>query len=558
MKNRLTLISTACLTLFSAGCTTALVQTENELFQKEALETDRLMERARDGAPASKGMKPLVNVHSQAWLPAKKVTPDSMKPGFEQGRRQISVNRDFRDIQDVAERITLLTGLPVSIASDVTDAASGAPESAAASSDASGAMPPPVPMPPSMGGGSSATSLSMNDLFNMPGLSGININYSGPLSGFLDVAASRFNIAWRWNEEGRSVEFYRFETRTFRLAALPGDTTLNASISPSNSTSSSGGGESGGGSSEQMTSVSFSNLSVWSSIEDSVKTMVGASGKVVSSPALGTITVTDTPSVLKKVADFIHKQNSALGKQVVVNVKVLSVDVSNSKNYGINWNAVYTSLSKDYGFNFVSSFVPSDGSANLALNVIPGGDSDLSRRFGDSSAFVRALSTQGKVSQVTSAAVTTLNNQPVPVNVGRQIAYLASSTSNTSEGTTSTSLEPGVINTGFSMNLVPHIQEGDNLLLQYAIDLSALKGMYSVSSGDSTIQTPEIESRKFMQRVKLNSGDTLVVAGFEQSNIDSEQSGIGSAANALFGGGMNGGRNRNAIVILIQPVVVDY
>lgn len=559
MKNRLTLISSACVAMFATGCTTALVQTENEMFQKDTAETDRLMEHARDGSPASRGIKPLVNVHSQAWLPAKKVTPDSMKPGFEQGRRQISVNRDFRDIQDVAERITLLTGLPVSIASDVTETGSGAAAPVASGSDGAGVSPPPIPMPPSMGSGAGATSLSMNDLFNMPGLSGININYSGPLSGFLDVAASRFNIAWRWNEEGRAVEFYRFETRTFRIAALPGDTTLNSSISPSNSTGSSAGGESGGGgSSEQMTSVSFSNLSVWSSIEDSVKTMVGASGKVVSSPALGTITVTDTPSVLKKVADFIHKQNSALGKQVVVNVKVLSVDVSNSKNYGINWNAVYSSLSKDYGFSFVSSFVPSDGAANLALNVIPGGDSDLSRRFGDSSAFVRALSTQGKVSQVTSAAVTTLNNQPVPVNVGRQIAYLASSTSSTSEGTTSTSLEPGVINTGFSMNLVPHIQEGDNLLLQYAIDLSALKGMYSVSSGDSTIQTPEIESRKFMQRVKLNSGDTLVVAGFEQSNIDSEQSGIGSAANALLGGGMNGGRNRNAIVILIQPVVVDY
>lgn len=560
---RRSLLSSACAAAFAvlaSGCTTALVQTENANIETALTSADRMMENARSGVPLERNIKPLVNVHQSAWIPARKVTPDHMQPGFEQGRRDISINRDFRDIQDVAERITLLTGLPVSIAADVTDG--GASSSAASGSSASGSSDPmavpPAPMPPMMGG--SPTSLSMNDLFNMPGLSGININYSGPLSGFLDVAASRFNIAWRWNEDGRSIEFYRFETRTFRIAALPGDTTLNASISPTNNTGATGGdsgGSGGSGGSEQTTSVSFSGLSVWGAMEQSILTMVGSSGKVVSSPALGTITVTDTPSVLKKVAEFVNRQNSSLGKQVVVNVKVLSVDVSNAKSYGINWDSVYKSLSRDYGFSFATSFVPTQsGVSDLALNVISGGESS---RWSGTSAMINALSSQGKVAQVTSAAVTTLNNQPVPVNVGRQIAYLASSTTTTTEGSgTSTSLQPGMINTGFSMNLVPHIQEGDQLLLQYAIDLSALKNIYTVKSGDSSIQTPEIESRKFMQRVKLNSGDTLVVAGFEQANTDTDQSGIGSAANALLGGGMNGKRDRNALVILIQPVVVDY
>lgn len=563
MNTRLSSLSMACaaaLVTLTSGCTTALVQTENANIESTLSSADRMMENARSGAPLERSVKPMVNVHQTAWIPAKKITPDDMKPGFEQGRREISINRDFRDIQDVAERITLLTGLPVSIASDVNEA--GAPVVSAdsgASASADPMAPPAAPMPPMMGG--APTALSMNDIFNMPGLSGININYSGPLSGFLDVASSRFNISWRWNEDGRSIEFYRFETQTFRIAALPGDTTLNSSISPTNNMGATGGGSggSGGGSSggsEQTTTVSFSGLSVWNSMEESIKTMTSASGKVISSPALGTITVSDTPSVLKKVYAFVNKQNSSLGKQVVVNVKVLSVDVSNSKSYGINWDSVYKSLSKDYGFSFATSFVPTNaGASDLALNVISSGDN---ARWSGTSAMVRALSSQGKVSQVTSAAVTTLNNQPVPVNVGRQIAYLASSTSTETETGTSTSLQPGMINTGFSMNLVPHIQDGDQLLLQYAIDLSSLKSIYTVESGDSSIQTPEIESRKFMQRVKLNSGDTLVVAGFEQTNNDTDQSGIGSAANALFGGGMNASRDRNALVILIQPVVVDY
>ena len=48
-----------------------------------------------------------------------------------------------------------------------------------------------------------------------------------------------------------------------------------------------------------------------------------------------------------------------------------------------------------------------------------------------------------------------------------------------------------------------------------------------------------------------------MLSGFEQSIDTGNASGVGSAWNPLFGGGMNSERRRDVIVILINPVVLD-
>jgi type IVB pilus formation R64 PilN family outer membrane protein len=120
-----------------------------------------------------------------------------------------------------------------------------------------------------------------------------------------------------------------------------------------------------------------------------------------------------------------------------------------------------------------------------------------------------------------------------------------------------TALQPGLITTGFSMNLVPHLLDSKRLLLQYAVDLSSLLSLATVESGGSSIQTPEIETRNFLQRVMLNSGDTLIVTGFEQATQSGAMQGVGDASNIALGGGVKGTKNKMVLVILIQPVIAN-
>lgn len=502
------------------------------------------------------------------WLPVRKVERSDRKEKLNEALLvNITLNRSFGSIQEIAERVTLLAGVPVNVDPDViallTNASLARAGQAGMSAPVAG-MPaaglPALPPPP----GQPTNYQAQPNAFA--------VTYTGNLAGLLDVVAARYSVSWEWSNG--AVRIYRLQSKTFRLVALPGDTTLNAKIVSGSGGGAGAGGGGGGsstasgvtssvgssGTSTHETGVSFAGLSVWKGIEDSIRSMLSRDGKVTVTAATGTVTVTDTPQIVARVEQFIEQQNIGLSRQVVVNVRVLSVDLTNSDSYGISWDAVYNAMSGNFGFAFKNNITMDTNASNLTMKILSTAGSATNsniKSWAGSNALISALSQQGSVSQVTSASVTTLNNQPAPIQVGKQTSYLASSSTTLSQTGSTTSLQPGLVTTGFSMNLVPHMIDQGRLLLQYAIDISELNKLATVTSGTASIQTPEISTRNFLQRVMLNSGDTLVVSGFEQTLLSANSQGMTDADQPLLGGGVNGSRARSILVMLIQPVIID-
>lgn len=557
-------ISAALFTL--TGCQLIDLKKINGEVANNHDEASRLAAKAQQTKPVGGRKTSSIEHVNGLWLPSKKVAADTRTPQNPALARKVTVNRSFTGIEDAAERITILTGIPVTVAPDAAGArgqplnTAGGLAGGSNQSFASPGVSASNTIVPALGG----TAQSIPTIVAAQTQGPVNLVYNGTLAGFLDVVAARYSVNWDWNKN--NIRFFRVTSKTFRIAALPGDTTLSATVTAQSnnqtggsSSGSTGTGTSGSGSSissnnNQVSGVSFNGLSVWKGIEDSIKTMLTPLGKVVVTPATGTVSVTDTPKALAQVEQFIEQQNQSLGRQVAVNVRVLSVQLDNADDYGINWKAVYNNLSSAVGITVQSAAsTVAEGAAALTLSV-----NGNSSHWAGSEAMIRALSTQGRVSQVTSATLTTLNNQPSPLQVGKQTSYLASSqTTAAGQGVVTTSLEPGVITTGFSMNLVPHILDDNKLLLQYAINLSELDKLGMAESGTNKIQTPEVSSRSFLQRVSLNSGDTLVVAGFEKTELKAEQQGVGNAENTGAGGRKTGSRSKTVIVVLLQPVIAN-
>lgn len=548
-----------------AGCSTAMVEpAKREVARVETEILDNLDRMKRQHVNDRDAASRIEWVRGN-YLPAGKLTEAGIKR-----RRTTALNqefetrRTFQGIQVVAERVTQLTGIPTIVSPDVlVTSTGGLPASPAVPQGGLPGLPGGVALPPvPIGAG------TQNQPAVVTGQTGPNaaiyIEYAGTLANFLDIVASRYGISWEWT--GTEIRFFRLATRTFRIVGLPGDTTLTSKISnQSGSAANTGGGATtSGGSASTSTQdmqVSFSGMSVWRAIEDSVKTMLSAAGKVAVTPATGTVTVTDTPAVVASVERFINDQNATMSRQVVVNVRVLAVTLSDSDNYGINWNAVYNSLSGNFGWSWKNAFSTDPTASALTLKILStaGGTGNSSiKAWSGSEAVINALTSQGHVSQVTSTNLVTLNNQPVPMQVGTQRSYLASSaTTNTPNVGSTTTLTPGLLTTGFAMNLVPHIIDTVRLALQYSIDLSSLVDIKSVSSGGSTIQTPIIDTRNFLERVMLSSGDVLVVAGFEQTGVDANIDSIGRPTGIALGGSVKGSRDRTVLVILLQPVIME-
>jgi type IVB pilus formation R64 PilN family outer membrane protein len=520
--------------MLAGGCSVANVKEAQDSVEGTSDTVTRYLEEGRKGTknrPASS-----VVVNSGVYIPAQRISlPDPNRPGIEAEKIQVTINRTFNSIDELAERITQLTGIPITIENDAFEQAV---ENINLAEDSAGdALPMPgeapfIPVDPA-----SAAPVA-GGIGETP--SKIEIVHKGSLASLMNTVVARYGLYWGWNDEGDRLRIFRSETRTFRLAALMGGSSLKAEV---------GGSDNGGTSGMSMTSgTSFDNLSIWEGVESSISTMLSNNGKLSVTPATGTVTVTDTPTVLEKVDSYVRAQNKALTQQVTLNVRVLSVTMSEDDNYGINWSAMFESLD-DFSLDFNTAF----SGSNSASLVISSNDSDS--RWQGSEAIVDVLSERGRVSQITSAVVTTLNNQLIPLRVGRNQGYVASASASVDEGVTTSSIETETLSTGFSMNLLPHILDKESLLVQFSADISSLLELATFQSGETTVQIPETENRNILQRVRLNSMDTLVVAGFEQMDTASSKAGIGSPDNTWMGGNASGATQRTAIVILIQPII---
>lgn len=482
------------------------------------------------------------------------------------------------DLMEFAQWVTTICGLPVRVTPDALSAVSGLASAAEGNSgqgqgsSAGAAARPGVPPLPSLpsAGGVPARSIASTPTAGVRASQITDIRWSNkPVRGLLDVVTTKLGLNWKFVDGVVTIHYV--DTKTFQFYAIPSATSTE-SVVTSGTTSASGvsggsgagGGGSGGSSSgiqgtsgsSQSTSI-VSKTSITEDLEKNVKTMLTPTvGRMAMSSSTGTITVTDTPEVLARIGSYIAAENVRMTKQVLLNVKVLSVSLSDKDSLGLDWSVLYTSLSKNFGMALNTAFTGNikGGSGSFAIAPTAGGEY---QKFAGSSAIVKAIAEQGRVSVMTSPSVTTLNMQPVPVQVAKQTSYLASvqTTATASVGST-TSLTPGTVTTGFNMRVLPVVMNDNQLLLQFDVNLSALQQIRQVISGNSMIEIPEVDNRIFSQKVSLRSGETLVLSGFEQRVDQGNKQGLGHADNFLFGA--QGTDNKHdVIVVLITPVLLD-
>ena len=470
---------------------------------------------------------------------------------------QATFDRTVTSLSELAERLTLRSGIPTKVTADAQAVANGS----ATPATATGANGQPTAAP---SGASTANTLANNAAKQREP---VRISYAnGTFKGLLDTVAARYGVYWKYSNG--MIQFYYTDSRTFQITALPGDSNFSATVTSQAastggvSSTGGGGGSGGGGGGSGNSGVSSNNgqntaftsqLSVYTSIEKTVVAMLTSRGKVVGSPATGSITVVDTPDSLDRVAEYIETENKNLQRQITINVTVLSVTLSGQDNYGIQWNLVYNNLATNYGIQNKITAPTGTAPSSFSAGII-----SSNSKFSGSQLLVQALAQQGKVRQETSASVVTLNNQPVPVQVATQTTYLASSqTTLTNTVGTSTTLTPGVVTTGFNMSVLPHVLNNGTVLLQFTADISSLEALGTVSSGTgsgaASIQVPTVDTRNFLQRVSMKSNETLIISGFEQVDDSLTRNGVGTPGNFLLGGGVNGTTAKQIIVILITP-----
>lgn len=505
--------------------------------------TTQNINQVRDKAAES---VPIVSTSAGSWLMGEsvRIVPTvspvlTRKVSYAPGRRVA--------LPDVAQWVSQTIGLSVDTA-ELQNTAQGEETTNAPSQALPNSPAPPFLLPPPQ----SNALLAAVSSFPM-----MTIAYEGTLSGLLDMVANKSGVWWKF-DDGK-INFYRSVTRTFYIPSI------NRKYKSSNAitSASNGGGASGSTSATADSSAGFSSTSdyvidIWSDLEKTGKAIAGKGAQVIANASASSITVTGTPLQVRNIDEWIKGLSDNLSQQVAITVTVYSINRHDEDNYQWDPTVIFKKLSSTYGFSISGPQAPVIISGKtpfkLEANILNNG-SNTSQWSGSKMAF-QALSTLGDVSETINQSVVTLNGQPVPMQVATQITYLAQRATTLSPNVGSTtSLTPGTITTGFTAMFLPRIVNG-KVLLNMNLIKSKLDGLEFAGDDKASIQTPTVSSSRFEHSVSLSPGDALMLSGLEKDNGEVNRSGVGTATNALLGGGLGARSGKKLIAIVITAKVL--
>lgn len=383
--------------------------------------------------------------------------------------------------------------------------------------------------------------------------------YHGSLEGALDLLSAKSGVSWKWT--GSNIKIFRFETKTYTVAALPGDLKNNSSVTmQSADTSGSGGGSSGGSTASNASNTQgvnrTSNVTKWNEIRAYLLSLLSPDGTLAVMESTGLVTVNDTPAVQALVSKAVNDLNGVISKQIYINVDVYAIDTNSADNNGIDWSLAWGAANSKFNIGYSNAGnTASTGNFNIGL---------ISGPFSGSKVMLNALSTLGRASIMNQFALTTLNGEPTPVSSNKSTAYVQSIkvTPSTTQGVApTTEVDTSNVFSGIGLTVTPEVQSNGKILLEYSMNLNDVQDIpnFTTGSGDNqqTIQLPITTIKSILQRAVLRSGQTLVLSGFKQVVAKNDNAGVASPSNILFGGKQNASNEEQYLVITITPYIAQ-
>lgn len=378
-------------------------------------------------------------------------------------------------------------------------------------------------------------------------VAGGRVLWQGSLEKLLNQVSDLYDVDWSF--ENGIVRISPFVTRTFMLHALAGSVSSVGSVE-TGSTS-----EAGNLPSQEVSTTA--ELEIWDEVEETVTTILGDRGAATFSSSTGTITVTGLPSAVREAEEYLRYQNRMRLRRVAITARVLSIQTENSNDVGFDLQAALERgignqpLYLAGGASGVSAAVVRDFPSGGALDLTTGGQPKDSVQ-----GVIEALAISGKISIVHTGTVITLSDQPAPLQVARQRTYIARTSASASGDSSSSSLEPGTVEEGLTMNVLPRVIEKNRVLLRVGLGITQIRDIVDFTSGDLTIQLPDLDTTGFLQNIVLSGGETLVMSGFERDRSTRNKAGTGSPSFMWFGGEDDTERGRNVTVLLLTADIL--
>ncbi len=324
-----------------------------------------------------------------------------------------------------------------------------------------------------------------------------------------------------------------------------------------------------------------SEINFWKDLEVSLKNIVprDSNRSIVVNPQAGVVIVHAYPHELHQVARYLDRIQSNLQRQVIIEAKILEVQLNDAFQSGIDWSLLGNPLN---GQAFVSQAANgpngngASGSGAFAGTQIPNFNSIFTiTAKGSFRTLMQFLQTQGNIQILSSPRISTVNNQKAVIKAGQDEFFVTGvSTTNTIIGTNTlpsqnVSLTPFF--SGVMLDVTPQISKNGNVILHIHPSVSNVMeqeknitlGTSGTGSTPNTLSLPLALStiRESDNVVRAKSGQVVVIGGLIQNTMGESVAGVPILSRIPFFGFLfrrtSQVAQKTELVILLRPVLAN-
>lgn len=360
-----------------------------------------------------------------------------------------------------------------------------------------------------------------------------------------------------------------------------------------NNNNNGGNSSSGGGQQESSLITSTSNSEFWTELKAALDAIVapGTDGRsVVISPQSGVIVVRAMPEDLRNVDAYLKASQLSVNRQVILEAKILEVELNDSFQMGINWAAFgnYSGDTRRLSAGFLqpgTALTPAAGAIGtagppgiraVAGSAIAAADSAAGSLFGlafqtqNFATLISFLESQGTVHVLSSPRIATMNNQKAVLKIGTDEFYVTGVTSTTNtnltgNNTTTPSVTLQPFFSGVVLDVTPQIDDKGNIILHVHPSVSQVstinKGINLGTAGSLSLPLAASSTSEMDSMVRGQDGRVVAIGGLMRQSSTNDQSGVPGASRVPVLGSLLSNKARvnqkRELVVLIKPTIVD-
>jgi len=266
------------------------------------------------------------------------------------------------------------------------------------------------------------------------------------------------------------------------------------------------------------------------------------------------VIVSDLTGPIEKIDRIIRALDERDG-DVLIEAKIVKVDLNDTKSFGIDWQQVFAGVDTKSRMNFrvLSDIVdPAAGSTaatGAALKF-------LSAPRGDTQIILEALQTIGNVETISNPRIAVSDNQEARILIGTKQAFVTVTTTVPASGSVVTSPEIQFVDVGTKLFVTPRIARDGHIRLKIRPEVST-----ATIETFQTNRIPIVSTTEAETNVIVKSGTTLVIGGLIDSKNEESRSQVPILGDIPFIGAAFRSRvdtkKKTELVVFLTPQIIS-